>query len=83
MPPNPGISPSRKFGKAKARHFVGDDQVADEREFKAAAEGNAVNCGDGSQRCRVQRIHHAMDAFEEIVHSSETVGRAKRLGHAM
>ena len=27
-----------QFGKAKARELVGDDEVADEREFKAAAK---------------------------------------------
>ena len=44
-----------KFGKCKARHFVGDDHVAGQREFESAAKTYAVNGGNGDERRGVER----------------------------
>ena len=65
-----------QFGKAKARHFVGDDQVARQRQLESAAECHAVNGGNGGERSGVDRVHHAMNSLEKIADAGETLARA-------
>src|SRR5581483_10776842 len=45
-----------QLGKAEARHLVGDDEVAGQRQLEPAAESDAVDSGDGDQRGGVHRV---------------------------
>ena len=36
-----------QLGEGKASRLVGDDQIANQSQFEAAAEGDAVDSGDG------------------------------------
>src|SRR6266581_6163510 len=38
-----GDKPQTEFGKTKARHFVGDDQITGQCQLEAAAEGNTIH----------------------------------------
>ena len=75
MPPKPGIRPEPQLRKAEARHFVGDDQIAGERQFEAAAKRDAVDGRNGGQRRGVDRVHHAMNALEKIAHAGQALAR--------
>ena len=83
IPPKPGIKPEAQLGKAETRHFVGDYQIAGERQLESAAECHAVYGGDSGERSRVDRIHHAMNSLEEIAHTCETRAGRHRLRTAI
>ena len=42
-----------QFGKTKAGHLVGDDQIAYQRELKPSAKGHAMDRRNGGQRRRI------------------------------
>ena len=65
-----GNEAEAQLGKAKAGHFVGDDQIAGERQLEAASESDAVDGGDCCERSSVDCIHHAMNSFEEVADAS-------------
>ena len=60
-----------QFRKTKTRHLVGNDQIADQRQFKPSAKGHAVNGGNGGQRRGIDAIQHAVNAFQKIAHALE------------
>ena len=47
MPAESGNQAQTQFRKAETRHFVGDDQIANQGKFKPAAEGYSVDRGNG------------------------------------
>jgi len=61
-----GDETEAKFGKAKARHFVGNDQIAEESEFQAASHAETVNGGESDKRRGVYGVCDFVDAFDEF-----------------
>jgi len=61
-----GNEAETKFGKSEAGHFIGDDDIADEREFESATETDTVNGGDGDERRIVEPIENRVDVLEKI-----------------
>src|SRR5713226_6329073 len=52
--------------KSEARHLVGNDDVAGERQLESAAEADAVNGGDGDERCGIDGVEYGVDALDEL-----------------
>ena len=55
-----GDEPQVYLGLPEARFVAGDDQIACERQFKAAAEREAVDGRDDGNRQVLETFHHAM-----------------------
>jgi len=81
--PEAGNQAEAQLGETEARHFIGDDQVAGQRQFEAAAEGDSVDRGDGGERGCVESVHHVMNAFEEIAQGGEAFVFRELLGYAI
>src|SRR5271170_6120341 len=62
----PRNEPEVYLGLPEARFVAGDDQIACERQFKAAAEGEAVDGRDDWNRQVLETFHHAMAEAREI-----------------
>src|ERR1700746_394711 len=60
-----GDETEAKFGKTEARHFVGDDQIAEERQFEAAAHAQAVHDGKRDEWRGVDGVGNAMNTLDE------------------
>ncbi len=69
-----------KLGEGEARHFVGDDDVAGEREFQAAAETDSMDRGDGHEGRGVDGVQDRVDAFEELPDAREALLGGKGCG---
>ena len=66
-----GNQTETQFGKAKARHFVGDNQIARERQFESASKGDAVDRGNRGKRGGVDCIHYTMNSFQKVADAGE------------
>src|SRR5260370_6758607 len=51
-----GDESQTQLGEGEARHLVGDDDVASQGELKPSAKADAVNGGNGHERCGVDRV---------------------------
>jgi hypothetical protein len=60
-----GNETEAKLWETEARHFVGDDQIAEESEFEAASHAEAVNGSEGDEGCGVDGIGHSVDSPDE------------------
>src|SRR6516165_9284384 len=49
--------------KTEARHFVGNDEIAAQRQFEPAALAQAMNGGEGNKRRLIDRIQHSVDSL--------------------
>src|SRR5208282_4275717 len=78
-PAESGDQPKSKLGKTKARQLIGDDQITRERELESASKCDAVDRGDRRERCFVERVHDAMNAFEKVAYPNEPGRRSERL----
>jgi len=54
-----------EFRKSEARHFIGNNNVADKSQFEASAKTNSMNSGNGYERCVVNKIQNFVDAFQK------------------
>src|SRR5271156_3644182 len=61
-----GDEPKVYLGLPEARFVAGDDQIAGERQFEAAAECEAVDGRDDGNRQVLETFHHAMAEAREI-----------------
>jgi len=61
-----GNEAEAQLGETEARHFVRDDEIAEESEFEAAAHTEAVNSSKRDERRGVDGIGHAVDALDEF-----------------
>ena len=66
-----GDKTESKLGKAEARHFVGDDQIAEQRELEAPAHTQAVNGGERDEWRRVDGVGDAMNALDESAQAGD------------
>jgi hypothetical protein len=60
-----GDEAEAEFGETETRHFIGNDEIAEESEFEAAAHAQAVNGGEGDERSGVDGISDAVDALDK------------------
>src|SRR3984957_2518980 len=60
-----GDETKSQLGKTEARHFVGDNEIAEDSKFEAAAHAQAVNGGKGNERSGINGIGHAVDALDK------------------
>ena len=68
QPRNPAESrnqPQPQFRKAKSRHAVRNNNVANQRQLESAAKRDAVHRRDRRQRRRVERVHHGSECAPE------------------
>src|SRR5207249_8115449 len=69
-----GNKPQAQLRKSKARHFVGDDDVASEGELKSPAKASSVNRRNGDKWGRVDCVHNR-DPIRSEEHTSELQSR--------
>src|SRR6266853_6364885 len=75
-----GDQAEAQLGEREAGHFVGDDDVAGEGQLETAAEADAVDGGDSSERRDVDGVEHSVDALEELTHASQALFSRERFG---
>src|SRR2546429_4903864 len=66
-----GNKPQAQLRKSKARHFVGDDDVASEGELKSPAKASSVNRRNGDKWGRVDCVHNRVNALQKAANRSE------------
>jgi hypothetical protein len=67
-----GDEAEAEFGKSEARHFVGDDQIAQEGEFEAATHAETVNGRESDEWSSVDGIGNAVNALDKSSQASDT-----------
>ena len=72
--PDAGDQPDRRLGHPEAGGLVGHDDVADQRQLAAAAEGVAVHRRDDRRRRGLDRAERA----DRLLHVGAPVGRRRR-----
>src|SRR5258708_3483356 len=72
-----------QLGKRETRHFVGDNNVAAERQLQAASEANAVDRGNRDERRGIDRVKHCMYAFQKLARTGEALFFGERGGRVI
>ncbi len=60
-----GNESQAQFGKAEAGHLIGNNQVANQREFQTSAHAQTMHRGECDERRVVNRIGHGVDALQK------------------
>jgi hypothetical protein len=78
-----GDEAEAEFGETETRHFIGDDEIAEESEFEAAAHAQAVNGSEGDERSGIDSIGDAVDALDKGSQAGDAFLRRKFQGVAV
>src|ERR1700756_520891 len=62
-----------QFRKGEAGHFVGDDDVAGERQLEAAAKANAVDRGNSHEWRHIDPREHIVYALQKFPDASDAL----------
>ena len=61
--------PQPQLRKTKARHLIGDDQIAYQRQLEPSAERYAMHRRDRGERRCIDRIQDAVNPLQKVAHS--------------
>src|SRR5258708_21651540 len=78
-PAKPRNQAQSQLGECEARHFVGDDDVAAESQLEPTAEADAVNSGDGHERCGIDSVERGVNTLEELANAGRALFFSEQL----
>src|SRR5439155_18550190 len=73
-----GNEPQAQFGESKTRHFVGDDDVAGERQLESSTKADTMYGGDGHERSGVNGVQNPVNAREKFADAVEALFLGQR-----